>query len=161
MAKVKIKIEGMDKLQKSLKKLGNVPQKHVTSASRKGMNVVLRGAKAKAPSDTGDLKRGTVLAGEKSRHKGKKVYRLVFAPSMNNVFQKPIKKPGSRGGKGNDTAYYPISQEYGYFAGDGKYIPGFRFIRGSFDSNMPKAAKIMVDTMKQKLDQEIAKAGLK
>ena len=31
MAKVKFKIEGMDKLQKSLKKLGEVPQKHVSS----------------------------------------------------------------------------------------------------------------------------------
>ncbi|NLL63992.1 MAG: HK97 gp10 family phage protein, partial [Ruminococcaceae bacterium] len=52
---VKFKIEGMRELQKSLKKLGGAPQKHVTSSARKGMNIVLRNARQNAPRDTGNL----------------------------------------------------------------------------------------------------------
>lgn len=158
---VKFKVEGMKELQRSLKKLGDVPQKHVTSSAKKGMNVVLREAKANAPIDTGALKRGMILKGERSKLKGKKVYRVVFDPAMNDVFQKPIQKPGSRGGKGKDTAYYPVSQEYGYFAGDGNYIPGFKFLHNALDNKKGEMAKTIVSDMKKKIDAEIAKAGLK
>lgn len=151
---VRFRIEGMDNLQRSLRRLGQVPQKHVTAASRKGMSIVLSRAKRKAPVSTGALKRGMKLAGEKSRKKGKKVYRIVFDRSMNDVFQK-------KNAAGQVVAYYPISQEYGYFTRNGKYIPGFRFIHGSFDENMPRAAQTIVDTMKQKVDQEIARARLR
>ncbi|MDD4564775.1 MAG: HK97 gp10 family phage protein [Eubacteriales bacterium] len=161
MAKVKFKVEGMKELQKSLKRLGQVPQKHVTSSARKGMNVVLKGAKSNAPEDTGDLKRGMKLSGERSRFKAKKVYRVIFDPAMNDIFQKPIKNPGSRGGSGKNTGYYPISQEYGFFAGDGHYIPGYRFVHDSLTSNAKQMEKIIIDTMKTKIDQEIRKAGLK
>ena len=78
MANIKFKVDGMDKLRRDLEKLGKVPQKHVTASARKGMNVILRDAKANAPYETGMLKRGMKLAGERSRYKGKKVYRVVF-----------------------------------------------------------------------------------
>ena len=58
-----------------MKKLGKVPQKHVTSSARKGMNVSLKD-RANAPFDP--LKKGIVLKGERSRTKAKKVYRVVF-----------------------------------------------------------------------------------
>jgi len=154
MAKVKFKVEGMKELERSLKQLGKVPQKHVTSAAKKGMGIVLRDAKANAPHDTGQLKKGMILKGEKSRTKGKKVYRVIFNPAMNDVFQKKNKK-------GEVTGYYPISQEYGFFARNGKYIPGYRFIHDSLANNAGKMEKTIVDTMKNKIDQEIAKGGLK
>ena len=153
MAKVKFKIEGMDKLQKSLKKLGEVPQKHVTAAARKGMNIVNKDAKADAPYLTGDLQRGIKLVGEKAKS-GKKVYRVVFDRSMNDVFQK-------RNKDGDITGYYPISQEYGFFAKNGRYIPGFAFVRGSLEKDAPAVEKTIVDTMQKKIDAEIAKGGLK
>lgn len=161
MAKINFKIEGMAKLQRDIKKLGKVPQKHVTSSARKGMNVVLRGARANAPYDTGALKKGMKLQGERSKYKGKKVYKIVFDDKMNHVFQKPIKKPGSRGGKGHKKGYYPVAQEYGYFAGKGNYIPGYRFIHKSLEGNARKMEKTIVDSMKQKIDTELRKAGLK
>lgn len=157
----KFKVEGMQELQRSLEKLGKVPQKHVTASVRKGMNVVLKAAKSSAPVDTGALKKGIILKGEKAAVKGKKVYRVVFDPAMNDVFRKPIQNPGSRGGSGRNTAYYPISQEYGYFAGDGKYIPGYHFIHKALNSKKSQMAKTIVDDMKKKIDAEIAKAGLK
>ncbi len=153
MAKVNFKVEGMKDLLSSLKKLGKVPQKHVTASARKGMNIVLKDAKANAPYDTGMLKKGIVLKGERSRSKGKKVYRIVFDRNMNDVFQKKNKE-------GKVTGYYPVSQEYGFFAKNGRYIPGFRFIHDSLSDNAQKMEKTIVDTMKKKIDEEIRKAGL-
>jgi len=161
MAKIKFAVEGMDQLKKSIKKLGNVPQKHVTSSAKKGMNVVLKDAKANAPYDTGALKKGMILKGERAKYKGKKVYQIIFDPAMNDLFQKPIKNPGSRGGHGNSTGYYPYSQEYGFFAGNGNYIPGYRFIHDSLEHNARRMSEIIVATMKKKIDAEIAKAGLR
>lgn len=152
--KTKFKIEGMDKLQKDLKKLGSTPQKHVTAAAKKGMNISLKSSKANAPYDTGMLKKGIILTGEKSKTKGKKVYRVVFDRSMNDVFQK-------KNAEGKVTGYYPVSQEYGFFARNGRYIPGFRFIHDSLVNNTQRISKTIIDTMKTKIDQEIVKVGLK
>lgn len=144
----------MRNLQRSLKKLGQVPQKHVTASARKGMNIVLRDAKANAPYDTGALKKGMKLQGERSRYKGKKVYKIIFDPAMNHIFQK-------KNQAGEIVAYYPVSQEYGYFTKNGKYIPGFRFIHNSLANNAQKMERTIITTMKQKIDAEIRKAGLR
>lgn len=160
--RLKFTVEGLDKLQNDLKKLGKVPQKHVTASAKKGMNIVLKDAKANAPYDTGQLKKGMILQGEKSRYKGKKVYRVVFDPAMNDVFQKKVKNPGESGSpNAKDTAYYPASMEYGYFARNGRYIPGYRFIHNSLQNNAEKMERTIITTMKQKIDAEIRKAGLK
>mgnify|MGYP000035040270 FL=1 len=154
MVQVKLKVEGMKELQKSMKKLGKVPQKHVTASAKKGMNIVLKQAKANAPVDTGELRSGIILIGERSRTKGKKVYRLVFDREKNDIFQKKNKK-------GKVTGYYPVSQEYGYFTKNGRYIPGFYFIHNALNENTQKVAQTIVDTMKKKIDDEIRKAGLR
>ena len=154
MARVTFRIEGMKQLEKSLKKLGKVPQKHVTASSKKGMNIVLKDAKANAPYDTGMLKKGIKLVGERSRTKAKKVYRVVFDRAMNDVFQK-------KNTEGKITGYYPVSQEYGFFAKNGRYIPGYRFISDSLTDNVSKIEKTIVGEMKKRIDAEIARAGLK
>ncbi len=144
----------MNKVQQSIKRLGKIPQKHVTASVKKGMNIILRDSKANAPVDSGNLKKGIKLAGERAAIKGKKVYRVVFDRTMNDIFQK-------KNSDGEITGYYPISQEYGFFARNGRYIPGYRFIHDSLTQNAQKSGKVMVDTMKQKIDAEIAKAGFK
>ena len=148
------KVEGMDKLLKDLEKIGNVPQKHVTSSSRKAMNVVLKQSRATAPYDEGYLEKGMKLKGERSRVKGKKVYQVIFNPDMNHIFQKPNKE-------GKITGYYPVSQEYGFFAKNGRYIPGYRFIHDSLADNTQRVEKTIVSEMQKKIDIEIVKAGLK
>lgn len=154
MAKANFKITGMKELQKSLKELGKTPQKHVTSSVKKGMNIILRSARANAPYDTGQLKKGIISVGEKSDTKGKKVYRLVYDRKMNSIFQKPNKE-------GKITGYYPVSQEYGFFAKNGRYIPGYRFIHGSFSEKAEAAESKIITEMKKKIDAEIEKRGLK
>ena len=154
MAKVNFKIEGMKELERSLKRLGKVPQKHVTSSSRKAMNIVLKESRAAAPVDTGALKKGMKLKGERSRDKAKKVYQVIFDDKYNHIFQKKNKE-------GKITGYYPVSQEYGFFAKNGRYIPGYRFISDSLTDNVGRIEKTIVSEMKKKIDAEIAKAGLK
>lgn len=154
MARINFKVEGMKELERSLKKLGKVPQKHVTSSARKGMNISLKGARANVPYDTGALSKGMKLKGEKSKVKAKKVYQVVFDEKYNHVFQKKNKD-------GKITGYYPVSQEYGFFAKNGRYIPGYRFVRDSLTDNVDKIEKTIVTDMKKKIDAEIAKVGLK
>jgi hypothetical protein len=146
------KIEGMKELERTIKKLGKVPQNAVTPAARRGMNIAIKDSRSNAPEDKGNLKRGMKLIGEKSKHKGKKVYRIVFDRAMNHVFQKPVKNPGP--GK-KDTAYYPISQEYGYFTRDGKYIPGFRFVHKGLLNNTIKIQKSIIGEMGKRIDKAL------
>ena len=150
----KFDVYGMDKLLNDLEKIGQVPQKHVTSSSRKAMNIVLKSSRANAPYYEGYLEKGMKLKGERSRVKGKKVYQVIFNPDMNHIFQKPNKE-------GKITGYYPVSQEYGFFAKNGRYIPGYRFIHDSLADNTQKVEKTIVSEMQKKIDAEIAKAGLK
>ena len=136
------KIEGMEEIEAAFKRMGKVPLKMVSPAVRKAMAPIHKQAKADAPEDIGNLKRGIILKGERSRTKGKKVYRIAFDPAMNSIFQKPD-------ADGKITGYYPVSQEYGYFTRGGKYIPGYAFIRGSFNAGANAASRQMI--------QEIAK----
>jgi hypothetical protein len=144
----KFKIEGMKELEKAIKRLGQVPQKDVTPAARKGMNIAVKDARIKAPVDTGELKSGMKLIGEKSKSKGKKVYRIVFDRAKNEVFQKKNKE-------GKVTGYYPVSQEYGFFTRNGRYIPGFHFAEKGLTGNANKIEKAIVDEMGKRIDKAL------
>lgn len=147
---MKVKIEGMKELNKSLKRLGEAPQKHVTSSVRKGMNISFKDAKAKAPIETGELKSGIKMVGEKSRIKGKKVYQIVFDRAKNDIFQKKNKE-------GKVIGYYPASMEYGFFARNGKYIPGYHFLKKALEENSGKVEKTIIEEMQKKIDKELGK----
>ncbi len=154
MARASFRIKGMLRLKMDLKKLGMVPQKHVTSAARKGMNISLKQSKATATYLTGDLQKGLILKGERSKLKAKKVYQVIFDPKMNDVFQK-------KNAEGKITGYYPISQEYGYFSKSGNYIPGYRFVHDSLTDNVRNIERKIVEDMSKKINKEISKLGLK
>lgn len=147
---MKVKIEGMKELNRSLKRLGETPQKHVTSSVRKGMNISFKDAKAKAPIETGELKGGIKMIGEKSRIKGKKVYQIVFDRAKNDVFQKKNKE-------GKVTGYYPASMEYGFFAKNGRYIPGYHFLKKALEENSSKVQKTIIEDMQNKIEKELNK----
>lgn len=150
---VDINLSDFRKLSRTVDKIGQLPKKCVTKAARKGGNLVMKAVRQKAPVDTGSLKKGLRLKGEKNRAKGKKVYDIVFDAGMNSVFQKPIQNPGEAGGQ-SKTAYYPASMEYGYFARNGRYIPGYRFMRGAAEEAEAAAASAMVNTLSGELDRE-------
>lgn len=139
------RIEGMRELQTTIRRLGQLPQKSVTIASRKGAQIALKAAKMNAPEDDGDLKKGIVLKGERSRLKGKKVFQVTFNRNMNEIFAK-VSKSGKR-------SYYPASQEYGFFARNGKYIPGFHYLKKSITENTKAIQKTIVNVLSKEIDK--------
>ena len=143
--KVKFKIEGMEELEKTIRKLGKLPQKCVTKAAKKGAQIALKAAKQKAPFLTGALEEGIILKGEKTRRKGKKVYQVTMNPAMNDVFVKTT-KDGKR-------YYYPASQEYGFITRNGGYVPGFHFLRDSLVDNKEKIEKTVVEVLAREIDK--------
>ncbi|ACT00219.1 HK97-gp10 family putative phage morphogenesis protein [Paenibacillus sp. JDR-2] len=129
MAKDKgFKIDGMDNLIKMMNKLERVPQTVVTRAARAGATIPLKAARKNAPEDTGELKRGIVLKAERRTKIGKKVYDIMMDPAKNDLFVK-YAKDGTR-------YYYPASQEYGFMTEDGRYIPGYRYLRNAMTNNV-------------------------
>lgn len=156
------RIDGMNDLKKSLDRLGALPQKVVTGAAKKGAKVWLNAVKATAPEDTGALKSGIVLKGEKTRKKGKKVYDVTFDSGMNDVFAKEHvasanssvvtnknAKPGEKA-----RAYYPASQEFGYITKNGGYEPGLHYMRDAAIESAPAAEIVIVSEMTKKIDKE-------
>lgn len=143
---MKAKIEGMDDLKKSIKKLGALPQKCVTSSAKKGAQIWLKAVKANAPVDEGDLKKGIVLKGERTKKKGKKMYQVTFDSSMSDVFVK-TSKDGKR-------SYYPASQEYGFFMRNGQYMPGYHFMKTSAEENAGAVETKIVSELSKNIDKE-------
>jgi len=146
MAKrAKFEVEGLKELERTIRKLGKLPQKCVTPAAKKGATIALKAAKANAPFLTGALEEGIVLKGERARKKGKKVYQVTMNPAMNDVFVKTT-KDGKR-------YYYPASQEYGFITRDGGYVPGIHFLRNSIDDNKAEMERVMVQELAKQIDK--------
>jgi len=142
-------IEGMAELERLFGRLGKVPQTVATKSARAGGSIALKAAKANAPEDEGDLKRGIILKRERSRIKGKAVYQVTLDPAMNDVFVK-VSKDGKR-------SYYPASQEYGFLTVDGRYIPGYRYLRRSADDNERPIEKKMLEVTGKEVDKALRK----
>lgn len=106
-------LEGFEGLAKDFAKAAReLPKKSLPKATRKGAAILLRAVAAAAPQRTGALRQGFVLRKEHSRQEGKAVYDLMPDPKKNDIFQKPIAKPVR---SKSSNAYYPASQEYGFF----------------------------------------------
>lgn len=151
------------RLAADLQRVGTVPQKYVTKAAGKGASVVRGAVRAAAPvGETGQLKRGIIRVGERSRVKGKKVYDLMFDPAKNDIFQKPIPAPGTKHPGRRKTnykhAYYPASMEYGFLTrsegGGYSYVPGYHFMRDATEGASAEASKVMIDQFCTQLEKE-------
>ena len=140
-------------------------------AAQKGAAVARKAVKKAAPTgETGQLKKGFKSKAERSRKKGKFVYQYAMDPAKNDIFQKPIKRPGLLGGK-NPKAYYPSSIEYGFLAraagGGYSYTPGSRppvqQIEGThFARDAARAAEpSVINTIKKVLNEELDKEWAK
>ena len=140
------KVEGMDELLKSMKRLEKLPQKVVTKAAQKAIRLPLAAAKRGGWVDqTGSLRRGIVKKAERTRAQGKKVYQVTFDSKMNDTFVK-IAKNGTR-------YYYPASQEYGFRTKNGGYVPGFHFLKEGLENTAPQFERTIVETMSKEIDK--------
>lgn len=83
------------------------------SIVRQAVSPVHKAIQSAAPQKTGMLKSGIKIHKERKRYPGKVVYDIYMDPDKNDEFQKPIIRPvRSR----VPYAYYPASQEYGFFS---------------------------------------------
>ena len=140
------KIEGMEEAIKMIKDVGELPQKCVTKAAKKGIQIAKKDAKGGGWVDeTGYLRKSIKEKAEKSKIKGKKVYDLWPDPSMNDVFVK-ISKKGKR-------AYYPASIEYGFKTKSGGYVPGFKFLHNSLTDNKSEIENTIVSVLSDEIDK--------
>lgn len=146
-------IEGLDALMRDFQKLGRVPQTVATQSARAAGLIALRAARAKAPVDIGNLKLGLIMKREKSRTKGKSVYQVTLDHKFNKFFVK-VSKDGKR-------SYYPASQEYGFLSVNGRYIPGYRYLRRAIDDNKSTLERKMIETAGKAIDKILRKKGLR
>lgn len=105
----------MVQFQKTLDRVGEMPRKVVNKAAGKGATVAGRAIRAAAPrGKTGQLKKGFKRKKERTKVASKAVYDYAMDSAKNDLFQKPIKRPGIYGGKHKYWGYYPNSVEYGF-----------------------------------------------
>lgn len=156
----KSRIEGMDKLEKAIRKLGTLPQKCVNKAARKGAVIPRKSAKQGGWIDqSGNLRKGIIIKAEKTTVKGKKVYQVTMDSKMNDIFQKKtmsglrVFRRGTKSKMAEGNYYYPASQEYGFRARNGKYIPGFHFMKNALESNSGKIEKVIVEELSKEIDK--------
>lgn len=142
-------LEGFGELEATFRELGRVPQTAATRAAQAGARIVLRAAKANAPEDEGNLKRGLIMKREKSRSRGKAVYDVMPSPHFNDIFVK-ISKNGKR-------SYYPASQEYGFLTVDGGYVPGYRYMRRAADEKRREVERKILETTRKEVDKALRK----
>ena len=159
--------------------------KAARKAAQKGATLAGRAVRNAAPvGKTGQLKKGFKKKAEKSRKRGKFGYQYAMDRAKNDIFQKPIKRPGILGGK-NDKGYYPASVEYGFLArapgggytyqrrmrGSNQYaekteesyklpsqhIEGQYFVRDAAKAAEPAVIAEMKRVLNEELDKEWAK----
>ena len=140
---------GVRQLQSAFDRIGRAPAKVLTKATKTAANMVKNKAKQDAKSKekgyaTGQMIRGIKIKAEK-RKVGKKVYRIAFfgKDGKGSEFVK-ISKAGKR-------SFYPVSQEYGWKDKNGKYHPGKRFLRGSYERDRLNIKQTMINVMVQEI----------
>ncbi|WP_201009028.1 HK97 gp10 family phage protein [Paenibacillus glycanilyticus] len=138
------KIEGMAELERMMRRLNKIPSSAVTKPAKAGAKIALKQAKADAPEDTGELKKGIVLKAEKYK-KLKRVYDIIINPKKNGIFVKMS--------KAGDRSYYPASQEFGFMTKDGEYVPGYNYMQES----LPKVDKAVQKTILDTAIKEVEK----
>ena len=140
------KVEGMEEAIKMIRDVGELPQKCVTKAAKKGIQIAKKDAKGGGWVDqTGYLRKGIKEKAEKTRIKGKKVYDLWPDPSMNDVFVK-VSKKGKR-------AYYPATIEYWFKTKSGVYVPGLIFLYNALTNNKNQIEKVIIQTLTDEIDK--------
>lgn len=143
-------IQGMRELQRLMRRLGAVPQKVANKAARSGAAIARKAAKSNAPVDTGELKKGLIMKAERRVKRGKKVYGIMMDPKKNDLFVKVSKS--------NKRSYYPASQEYGWTT-NGKYTPGYRYLRHALENNTRKIEQKVIETAGKEIDKILRGGG--
>lgn len=152
MSAVEIDIRDIRDLELAAKAIGGVTKKQLTPAVRKAMKPVLQAAREGAPVDTGALKKGIILKGERSKYPLKKVFQVTMDKKKNDVFVKGLDADGE--GK---RAYYPASQEYGFLKKNGGKVPGKHFLKKAAEQQEAQLPDAITDELMGQIQKEWVK----
>lgn len=156
-----VEVIGLRELTKTFINLGIQPRKVLPGAVRSAAKIQQRSAKIKAPKDTGLLQRGIVIRSERSRSKFKKVYQVTMDKkytdfyrrlSKNSYLRVRFRKRKLKISFEKKVYYYPASQEYGFKARNGRYIPGYRYLKKSADENDSLIKSTIVNDLAKRID---------
>lgn len=127
-------MNGLDAMAKTFGKMGDaLPDKELAKIVKKAAGPLQAAVVSAAPEKTSQLKDGIILHKERARTPGKTVYDIMMDGKKNAIFQKPIRK---RVRSQKPYAYYPASQEYGFFT---------RRPDGGMTYTRPTGEKIKID----------------
>lgn len=149
MAAVDIDISDIRDLELAAKAIGGVTKKQLTPAVRKAMKPVLQAARDAAPVDTGALKKGIILKGERSKYPLKKVFQVTTDRKKNDVFVKGLNADGE-----GERAYYPASQEYGFLKKSGGKVPGKHFLKKAAEQQEAQLPDAITDELVGQIQKE-------
>lgn len=153
MAAVDIDISDIRDLELAAKAIGGVTKKQLTPAVRKAMKPMLQAAREGAPVDTGALKKGIILKGERSKYPLKKVFQVTMDKKKNDVFVKGLDADGE-----GERAYYPASQEYGFLKKDGSgKVPGKHFLKKAAEQQEAQLPDAITDELVGQIQKEWVK----
>lgn len=152
MSAVEIDIRDIRDLELAAKAIGGVTKKQLTPAVRKAMKPVLQAARDAAPIDTGALKKGIILKGEKNKPPLKKVFQVTMDKKKNDIFVKGLDADGE--GK---RAYYPASQEYGFLKKNGGKVPGKHFLKKAAEQQEAQLPDAITDELVGQIQKEWVK----
>lgn len=149
--RVPLKLVGVAELNALFDRLGKLPLGSAPKAARRGARVLADAIKAKAPVDTGMLRRGIYTMPEKRSRKGKRVFQVTYRSDMNDWFVKHY------GPKLEKRAYYPASMEYGYRTRGGGYIPGYYFMRKTAEQKKAEIEQVIISVVAAEMDKMLSK----
>ena len=152
------KIEGLEELKATVKRIGKLPQKCVNRAVKNGGQYALERLKEEThfKDSKGYLKKGLGLKPEKYKKRGKKGIQVTFKKSYTKIFTSPpIEDIGRYGGDPRGRFYYPASVEFGRRGLGGKRPKNFML--DSADRNSTGIKKRMVEVLDNELKKEEAK----
>lgn len=153
MATVQMDTDDIRGLELAAKAVGGITKKQLTPAVRKAMKPVLQAARDNAPVDTGALRKGIVLKGERNRAPLKKVFQVTMDKKKNDIFVKGLDESGE--GK---RAYYPASQEYGFLKKNGTgRVEGKHFLKKAAEAQEDKVPEAIADNLVSEIQKEWVK----
>lgn len=149
-------VKGLNKLIRDIKKLEKMPQKQIAKGVRRGANVILREARARASARriTGKMSKKLTLKPERSKKRGKKVMQVTYQKVEKFPEAVKITKDGTR-------YYYPSSQNFGFRTRDGGKVDGLHFLEGAMKAKGKQAAKVIVDEIGKEIEKSLAEGSIR
>ncbi len=154
---VDMAVTGGKELLRAMRDLtGPEVKRAIRTGVRAGGNIQLPVARAMAPRDKGDLRRGIVLRVGKRNRAGSYGMAIMVDPKKADFFRarsgtaSRARKSRTRKIKKGEQYFYPAAQEFGWLAG-GTHHPGHPYLRPSFDITHGQMGLKIEDTIWRKM----------